>query len=137
MPVEKLELLHGFDKSLAVNLRVYSLAEIVAEKLRALLQSRQRLVERGWGASRVCRDYFDLWSVFTREGTQDVLIPKLVQQKCQLRNVTFQSANDFLAEGLQETAKREWKQQILPFIPNAPPVEVILSELQNTMIACW
>lgn len=137
MPVETLELLHGFDESLVVSLRVYSLSEIVAEKLRALLQSRQRLIEKGWGASRVCRDYFDLWSILTREGPQDILIPKLVQQKCQLRGVVFQSVNDFLAEELQETAKREWTQQILPFIPNAPPVKMILSELQNTIIAYW
>jgi predicted nucleotidyltransferase component of viral defense system len=47
---------------------VYPLAEIVAEKLRALLQSRQRLQARGWGASRVCRDYYDLWKVLNLTG---------------------------------------------------------------------
>ncbi len=39
----------------------------MAEKLRALLQSRARLHARGWGATRVCRDYYDLWAVLKRE----------------------------------------------------------------------
>ncbi len=42
----------------------YPLEEIVAEKLRALLQIDARLAARGWSRPRV-RDYFDLWKILT------------------------------------------------------------------------
>jgi len=54
-------ILHGFGEKIETSIPGYALEEIVAEKLRALLQSRQKLAERGWGASRVCRDYYALW----------------------------------------------------------------------------
>ena len=54
LPILSLPILHGFDETFAATVGAYTLAEIVAEKLRALLQSRQRLLARGWGASRVC-----------------------------------------------------------------------------------
>ena len=61
-PVDTRPVLHGFAEDIEAHIPVYSLAEIIAEKLRALLQSKARLHEKGWGASRVCRDYYDLWN---------------------------------------------------------------------------
>jgi len=42
-----------------VHLATYALEEIVAEKLRAILQTQQRLHVRGWNRPRA-RDYYDL-----------------------------------------------------------------------------
>jgi len=42
-------ILHEFPESIEVKAQVYTLPEIAAEKLRALLQSRARLEARGWG----------------------------------------------------------------------------------------
>jgi hypothetical protein len=109
----------------------------VAEKLRALLQSRERLAERGWGASRVCRDYYDLWSVLKREGRLEGRIPDLVIRKNKVRNVSCESAEAFLAEELLAVARREWKQQLLPFVPNAPFVEKVLMEVRPFILALW
>jgi len=62
LPPQQRALLHEFpDEKVEAGLWCYALEEIVAEKLRALLQSHARLRHRGWGASRVCRDYYDLW----------------------------------------------------------------------------
>ena len=137
LPAEERPLLHSFDETLTVQVRVYALAEIVAEKLRALLQSRQRLAARGWGASRVCRDYYDLWAVLRREGHFAGLIPDLLQRKCQVRKVTLASPEDFLAENLLLAAQQEWQQQLLPFVPNAPPVAQILEELRPLIMGLW
>ncbi|PYV80988.1 MAG: hypothetical protein DMG05_30700, partial [Acidobacteria bacterium] len=41
---------------------VYALEEIVAEKLRAILQHFEKLEVRGWSRSRA-RDYYDLWRI--------------------------------------------------------------------------
>jgi len=67
-PVELRPILHGFPEEFSVSMAVYALSEIIAEKLRALLQSRARLQERGWGVSRVCRDYYDLWHLLQQPG---------------------------------------------------------------------
>jgi predicted nucleotidyltransferase component of viral defense system len=137
LPVERRPILHDFGEEFSVAVDVYALAEIVAEKLRALLQSREHLAERGWGASRVCRDYYDLWSVLRREGRLNGQIPDLVIRKSKIRNVSFESPEAFLAEELLAVARREWNQQLLPFVPNAPPVEQVLAEVRSLIFALW
>jgi predicted nucleotidyltransferase component of viral defense system len=137
LPVEKRPILNDFGEEFSVPVDVYALAEIVAEKLRALLQSQGHLAERGWGASRVCRDYYDLWSVLGREGRLNGWIPDLVIRKSKIRNVSFESPEAFLAEELLAVARREWNQQLLPFVPNAPPVEQVLAEVRSLIFALW
>ncbi len=137
LPVERRPLRHGFDEELPAALQVYALAEIVAEKLRALLQSAHHLRERGWGASRVCRDYYDLWSVLRRGDWQGRSIPDLVRRKSDLRGVTFSSPRDFLAEELLNVAHREWQAQLAPFLLQPVTVERVLSDLQILIPALW
>lgn len=137
LPVQVRPLLHGFDEELSAALQVYDLAEIVAEKLRVLLQSRRLLQQRGWGASRVCRDYYDLWSVLKRGDAGEHVIPDLVQQKCRLRDVTFSSPDDFLARELLDVARREWQAQLLPFLQQPVAVEQVLSDLMALIPALW
>lgn len=137
LPVEQRTLIHNFDESIKVRICCYALAEIVAEKLRALLQSRARLSKRGWGASRVCRDYFDLWTVLQRGDYFDGNIPGLVKEKCKVRGVHFADPSEFLAPELLSVAQEEWLQQLSPFVPNAPPAEQILSRVQPLILALW
>ncbi len=136
LPPAKRPLLHNYDESLTAEIQVYPIAEIVAEKLRALLQSKARLAERGWGASRVCRDYYDLWEILRREILIES-IPDLVRQKCALRNLTFHAAIDFFAEPLLQIARAEWQKQILPFVPDAPAPEQVLTELKRQVQQLW
>ncbi|GAB4504896.1 MAG: nucleotidyl transferase AbiEii/AbiGii toxin family protein [Anaerolineales bacterium] len=130
-PIER-PLFHDYDEALNVQASIYTLGEIVAEKLRALLQSAQRLRQRGWGASRVCRDYYDLWEILRREPSLPPL-RSLVEQKCQLRGISFESLDQFFAASLKEVAYREWKNQILPFVPAAPSPEQVLSDLESLL----
>ncbi len=68
LPADRRALIHDYPEPLSAEIQVYQHPEIIAEKLRALLQSQERLKSRGWGASRVCRDYYyDLWSILRRE----------------------------------------------------------------------
>ncbi len=134
-PVKRL-LLHDYDEPLTVEIQVYQIAEIVAEKLRALLQSKARLAERGWGASRVCRDYYDLWEILSRESLTES-ISDLVKRKCDLRHVKFDTPSDFFAEPLLQIARAEWQAQILPFVPDAPDPERILAELRRQIQKLW
>lgn len=136
LPPPTLPLIHNYEESFSIAAPVYALAEIVAEKLRALLQSRSRLQSRGWGASRVCRDYYDLWSILRRERFEDS-IPELVRRKCEIRGFDLNAPTDFLAAPLQEVARTEWQAQILPFVPDSPPPEKILSELEELIQRLW
>jgi len=137
LPPAQRPLLHDFEEDLHATLRVYALPEIVAEKLRALLQSRLRLQARGWGASRVCRDYYDLWSILRRENVAGEDIPALTRQKCALRAVTFSSPQDFLASDLLSVARREWQTQLAPFLTQPVSADQALSDLETLIPALW
>ena len=129
--------LHNFPEHLDCRIPVYSLIEITAEKLRALLQSKDRLLDRGWGATRVCRDYYDLWNLLQQtEIISTELIP-LLSKKCSVRGVSFESPLDFIPENLITVAYSEWKQQILPFIPGSIPASELLPQVQKLILSIW
>jgi hypothetical protein len=123
LPVERRWLIHDFDEPLTRSIPVYALAEIVSEKLRALLQSSQRLAERGWGASRVCRDTYDLWWILRQEARFNGQVPDLALRKCAVRQVPFVSPEQFIAGELLEVARSERQQQLLPFAVTAALVQ--------------
>lgn len=136
-PVEIRPVLHGFAEDMDVRIPVYSLSEITVEKLRALLQSKARLHERGWGASRVCRDYYDLWNLLQIPGLKSPDLIPLLTQKCVVRDVTYESPNDFISQDLLAVANAEWAQQLLPFVPDAPPAEELLPQVQSFILSIW
>ncbi len=136
-PVEIRPVLHGFAEDMDAKIPVYSLLEISAEKLRALLQSKARLHERGWGASRVCRDYFDLWNLLQIPGLKSPDLIPLLNQKCIVRDVAYTSPNDFFSEDLLSVARNEWAQQLLPFVPDAPPAVELLPQVQSLILSIW
>jgi len=137
MPVSQRPVLHGFDEAFEAEIPVYSLEEIAAEKLRALLQSKARLHERGWGASRVCRDYYDLWNLLQVPGLISPDLIPLLEQKCAVRNVSFASSNDFISEDLLTVARSEWAEQLLPFVPDTPQAEELLPKVRTLILAIW
>jgi hypothetical protein len=129
LPPAQRQLLHAYPETLSAQVACYPLEEIVAEKLRALLQSRQRLQARGWGASRICRDYYDLWIILRTEGLQVSLFPDLVARKCDHRQVPYASYQDFFSDDLQTVARSQWDQQLRPFVPGCPQADRVLQGL--------
>ena len=136
-PTENRPVLHDFAEEFHAQVPVYSLAEITAEKLRALLQSKARLHERGWGASRVCRDYYDLWNLLQLPGIKSPGLIRLLEQKCAVRDVFFASPHDFISDDLLAVARSEWQQQLLPFVPDAPPAAELLPQVQTLILSVW
>ena len=51
-PVQERKVIHEYGEPFDTQVRVYALEEIVAEKLRAILQHIEKLDERGWSRSR-------------------------------------------------------------------------------------
>jgi uncharacterized protein len=137
LPLVHRHVIHEFDEPLEAIVSGYDLQEIVAEKLRTLLQVKSQLAKRGWGASRVCRDYYDLWRILQQEGRFNGQIPGLLAEICRVRRVTFEGPMDFLSPDLLNVAYKQWEQLLLPFVPDAPKSDQVLSEVQNLVSILW
>jgi predicted nucleotidyltransferase component of viral defense system len=83
-------LIHQYrGESLEVTLSTYTLEEIAAEKLRAFLQARQHLDDRGWSSNRP-RDLYDLW--WLRQQQEQAVdwseVGRMLPGKAQVRGVS-------------------------------------------------
>lgn len=92
-PARRRRIIHEYGEPLEAEIRVYALEEVVAEKLRAILQHAKRLEERGWSRSRA-RDYYDLWRVLGEYRERMALgrFGSLLREKCAVRRVTYAGA---------------------------------------------
>jgi predicted nucleotidyltransferase component of viral defense system len=133
-PAPQREVIHEYGETLDTRVKVYSLEEIVAEKLRAILQHVEKLEERGWSRSRA-RDYYDLWRVLKtyRDELEVVGFASLLQQKCEVRNVAFEGCGDFFQEPMLTYVERTWEQWLGPLMVGPPPFETVTGELRDEL----
>lgn len=124
-------ILHGYDESLDISVPVYGLEEIIAEKLRAILQFRQQINARGWSRSRA-RDYYDLWRILTayHEELDLTEFNDLLHRKCRHRGVDFVSEQDFFDEAVLKTVHSSWEQWLGPLVPDLPPCDQLIEALR-------
>lgn len=126
-------IIHAYGENLNGTIFTYQLEEIIAEKIRAILQFSKKLHERGWGRSRV-RDYYDLWRIFQEYGDKinKAAIPELVQEKCKIKSVTFQSVADLFQNRLMEHLV-EWDRWLSPIVPVMPEKDIVIKELRGQL----
>lgn len=62
---------------------------------------------------------------------------RLLDQKCAVRDVSYRSPHDFVSEYLLAVAESEWRQQLLPFVPKAPPAAIMLPQVQGLIASVW
>ncbi len=134
LPAERLPLLHGYGESLSCLVSCYALEEVVAEKLRALLQTHEKLVTRGWNRPRT-RDYYDLWRVLRERGAHLSMpvIADLLRRKAGHRQVRWNTRDDFFTAELVREARRTWRNSLSPFVADVPECETVLSELRDML----
>lgn len=125
-------LIHEYGEDLVdVRVQCYQLEEIVAEKLRTLLQTQQRLSTRGWSRPRA-RDYYDLWRLLTAFGSaieREQFLP-LLQRKCEHRQVWFRTLDDFFSEDLLAEVRTHWNSSLGVFVPDLPFCDHVLNDLR-------
>lgn len=130
-PHTKGRIIHECGEPLDAEINVYALEEIVAEKLRAILQHIEKLEERGWCRSRA-RDYYDLWRILggyrSRMDLSD--FPSFLQEKCAARNVVFKSSDDFFPDWMLTYIAKTWDQWLGPLLPELPTFEIVIGELR-------
>lgn len=107
------------------------LEEIIAEKLRAILQTLQTFERRGWVRSRA-RDYYDLWRILSTYKNELNLsgFSDLVYEKCKAREITFTNYRNFFSENLLEVVEKSWKQWLGSLISQLPPYKRVIDELR-------
>ena len=110
-PVQKRSIIHEYGELLEAKVQVYALEEIVAEKLRAILQRVEKLHERGWSRSRA-RDYYDLWRILGAYQDQLDLFDfsSFLHAKCTIRNVSFNGPDDFFEKTMLNYVEKTWEQ---------------------------
>jgi predicted nucleotidyltransferase component of viral defense system len=130
-PVQKRSIIHDYGEPLAARVKVYALEEIVAEKLRAILQHVEMLQERGWTRSRA-RDYYDLWRVLGafQERLDFSGFSDFLRSKCTVRNVSFDGPDDFFQETMLNYVEKTWQQWLGPLIPDLPDFAIVIDDLR-------
>ncbi len=135
-PAPKRKIIHEYGEPLEAEVRVYALEEIVAEKLRAILQHVEQLGERGWSRSRA-RDYYDLWRVLgTYKDRMDLSdFSAFLREKCAVRDVDFAGPEDFFQEPMLAYIEKTWDQWLGPVVPRLPPFQTVIGELRPEVAA--
>ena len=130
-PCSRRTVFHEYGEPLQVSILVYSLEEIVAEKLRAILQHVEALKERGWSRSRA-RDYYDLWRILgTTRGRLDLSdFPSFLRRKCAVRGVAFTGPESFFQEALLSGIRDSWDLGLGSLVPQLPSFGKVMSELR-------
>ncbi len=135
-PVENRRVIHEYDENIEAEVQVYSLEEVVAEKLRAILQHLANLNRRGWSRSRA-RDYYDIWRVLgTYKSQMDLTeFDSLLRKKCAVRDVGFEGTEDFFNASVLANVERTWEQSLGLLVPGLPSLEMVIEELRPQVAA--
>lgn len=130
-PIKK-QILHGYEEKISGEVYVYSLEEIIAEKMRAILQHLKKLEDRGWSRSRA-RDYYDLWKILNcySDKLKIDIIPSLFLEKCKARDVEFSGPEEFFNKTLLDYVGNTWEQWLGPLVPDLPPFRPIIDNLRQ------
>lgn len=130
-PTERRKVIHNLGEVLDAEVQVYALEEVVAEKLRAILQQIDSLERRGWSRSRG-RDYYDLWRVLgAYQNRMDLTnFSHLLGKKCAVRGVSFTAPEDFFDDRMLEQVGETWEQWLGPLVPGLPSFETVHSQLR-------
>lgn len=123
--------LHDYGESLIAEVSTYSLEEIIAEKLRAILQHARAFENRGWVRSRA-RDYYDLWRILGASPTRlDVSnFEEFLREKCATRNVAFSGPDSFFPQAMLAHVEKTWAQWLGPLVPDLPSYERVIADLR-------
>lgn len=130
-PTMRRRIIHDFGEVLDAEVQVYALEEVVAEKLRAILQQIDLLERRGWSRSRG-RDYYDLWRVLgaCRDRMDLTNFSRLLREKCAVRGVSFAGPDDFFDDRMLAYVRETWEQWLGPLVPGLPSFETVLGQLR-------
>lgn len=102
--------------------RVYSLEDILAEKMRSIIQ-RTRI-----------RDYYDVWRLLKVRKFDNKKVKGLFLKKCESKEVQFTGVDQFFPEDIAQTLKPYIERGLTRLSREPlPPLETILKELKKSL----
>jgi hypothetical protein len=115
----------GYSDLLAFGITVYSKKEIVAEKLRSLLQQQKK-----WPRPR---DLYDLWYILckTRERFSWQELKPLFDEKCRIRDVQ-PDITGLTSDVLREWNENAWLHRLGPMLKDVPDFDRLWKEWVKT-----
>ena len=131
-PAERRPIIHDYEEPLDEGIQVYALEEIVAEKLRAILQQTRRLEERTWIRSRP-RDYYDIWRIL-RDFRCDMDLTSfnsMLSEKCAVRSVSYDGPEDFFPDEMVSSVVEGWEDSLGPLVPELACSRMVFDDLRR------
>ncbi len=119
METRRMATVHRYGDAVPSDLHVLDFSEIMAEKLRALM-------ERGYA-----RDYYDVWSHIDRIQDKDVL-RDLVKRKCAMADVEYAPGTIF-EDGILRLVETSWKVQLQHLLPAQVDFAAVISSLETKL----
>lgn len=119
-PVQR-QLIFVYTDDQPVNIKTYSLEEILAEKLRSLL-------ERGKS-----RDYYDVWALlkFHVADISKSEVKRIFTAKCAHKKLEFTGIADFTAQNRIEPANNYWRHGLGHQLNDLPEFMTVIAELKS------
>lgn len=128
-------MMHEYGEIINCELQVYSLEEIVLEKLRAILQNQERLSRKKWVRSRV-RDFYDLWRILNqyRNNLEVKGLKEAFLNKCIIKNITYRGPEQFFNAEYLNYIKKDWVEFLGRLIPALPEFDDVIINLKNHVL---
>ena len=117
----KKKILFGYSDDIDSELVVYSLEEILSEKLRSILQR---------GKSR---DYYDVWILLKKykDDFSNEKIWEILKGKCDFKDIPTPKVEDFFSKERTDEAGRYWERGLAHQLNDLPDFEKVLEELRG------
>lgn len=122
---EKRPIIQCYSDAEEARIQVYALEEIVAEKLRSMLQQIKRMPRP--------RDWYDVWYLLTKEELDRSKIKDLFGKKCAFKDVPCQGSDDFFDASLLERVTVGWERSLNHQIKDVPSFKAVLGELRHLL----
>jgi predicted nucleotidyltransferase component of viral defense system len=125
------QLIHKYEEAFDVEVPSYCLEEILAEKLRSLLQWAGKLEEKGYAKPRA-RDYYDLHNILNHYAdTLDLSdFRSLLTGKCESKKVRFDGTDSFFQEKVLAEAKKNWETSLNHLVAGLPDFDEVVIQLK-------
>ncbi len=123
LPPEDRKILHFYTDSLrGARAWSYSLDEVLAEKMRSILQQRTRVPRP--------RDFYDLWWVLKNKDCDRKAVRQAFTRKCELKKVPFKGVGDFFGKDILERNSAAWEASIGRQVKDVPSFKLVVKELR-------
>ncbi len=104
----------------AFKVRVESVEEIGAEKIRSLVERKK------------CRDYYDVWQLMKLKLRRDKL-KRLLARKLQYKGIKIKGLEEVFPSDLSDILEGYWNRELGRLSYPVPELEDVLSELKNDL----